>query len=226
MNNVISFSLFGNNPIYTIGCIKNAELHKTILRDWEMRVYHDDSVNQDILKRLLDLGVNLVNTNLNISYGRLWRFLPASESNVDYFISRDSDSRISLRDEAAINEWFESKKKFNIIREHPIGHCWVMNAGMWGCKGGSVKNILDLMMNYKNYMGQTTFDQHFLREVIYPIAKESVIVHDEFCNLDDSAKKIERDRFLDDYAFIGESIDEFDNPRGDQRTVIRCKYGH
>jgi hypothetical protein len=35
---------------------------------------------------------------------------------------------------------------------------------------------------------------------------------------------IKRDRILDDFAFIGESVDENDIPRGDQRTPIKNLY--
>ena len=227
MKKVLSFSLYGNDPIYTIGCVRNAELHKTILNDWEMRVYYDDSVNEDILKNLTDLGVNLIKSELDNSFGRMWRFLPASENDVDYFISRDTDSRISLRDVAAVTEWIDSGKKFNIIREHPIGHHWWMNAGMWGCKGGSVNDIKSLMKDYyskSNNKGDKYLDQHFLGNIIYPMTKNDVLIHDEFCNMEGIGKRIERDRSLDDFAFIGESVDQFDEPRGDQRTPIRERY--
>jgi hypothetical protein len=141
MKNVISFSLFGNDKIYILGAIRNAEIHKQVFTEWEMRVYHDNTVNLDVLNRLTELGVSLINVDLPAQLGRFWRFLPASDNTVDYFISRDCDSRISLRDEIAVKEWIDSGKNFHIIREHPIGHAWNMNAGMWGCKSGIIKNI-------------------------------------------------------------------------------------
>ena len=61
--NVLSFSLYGNNPIYTMGCIKNAELHKIYFKEWEMWVYHNDTVPTNILTKLEELGVKLINTN-------------------------------------------------------------------------------------------------------------------------------------------------------------------
>ena len=61
----------------------------------------------------------------------------------------------------------------------------------------------------------------FLNSVIYPLTKVSSLVHDEFFNHDSHRTHIKRKRDIDDYAFIGESIDENDKPRGDQRTSIR-----
>ena len=223
MKKVISFSLYGNDPIYTIGCIRNAEIKNEIMSDWEMWVYHDNTVNDEILTNLTNLGVKLIVPDLTDTFGRLWRFLPSSDPDVDYFISRDTDSRLSMRDVVSTEEWIESGKNFHIIREHPQGHHWWMNAGMWGCKKNSINDIKKLMIDYHqltdNY-GDKFFDQYFLESIIYPLTKDDSLIHAEFCNLEGISVDIKRDRSLDDFAFIGESIDQFDNPRGDQRTPI------
>ena len=221
---IVSFSLYGNNPIYTIGCIKNAELKQDIFKEWEMWVYHNNTVPADILKELNNLGVNLINTNEENGYlGSLWRFNPISENNVDYFISRDCDSRISVRDEISVNEWIESGKSFHIIRDHPIGHGWLINAGMWGSKGQSIVGFKNIMSDYllKNYRtNDKSIDQCFLRDVIHPIASKDLYLNDEYFNYEGIGKQINRDRYIDNFAFIGESIDENDDPRGDQRSPI------
>ena len=225
---VLSFSLYGDNPIYTIGCVKNAILHKSIFKKFEMWVYHNNTVPKNILDELVELGVKLINTNEdNGFFGSLWRFRPISEKGVEYFISRDCDSRISFRDEIGVNEWIESNKNFHILREHPYGHGWLMNAGMWGGKGGSIENINELIINYllnNNRSFDKSIDQCFLRDVIHPIAKNSLFLHDEYFNYEGIGVKIKRDRAIDDFAFIGESIDENDIPRGDQRTPIKQRY--
>jgi len=225
---VISFSLYGDNPIYTIGCLENAKLMDKFFKGWEMWVYHNDTVPQNILNELINFNVKLINTNeYNGFFGSLWRFRPIMDKNVEYYISRDCDSRISLRDEIAVNEWIESGKSFHILREHPIGHWWVINAGMWGAKGGSIPNFKELMNDYlqrNNHTGDKTIDQCFLRDVIHPIVVKDLFLHDEFFNYEGIGTHIKRDRILDDFAFIGESVDENNIPRGDQRTSIRQRY--
>jgi len=220
---ILAFSLYGDDPIYTVGAIKNSILHKTIFSEWEMRVYHNDTVPKNILDELSNNGVNLINVGVDVGYmGSLWRFLPASEG-IERFISRDCDSRISERDECAVNEWITTDKDFHIIREHPIGHNWVINAGMWGCKGGVINNIRNVMNDFLSRFDSKNnkySDQIFLKEVIYPMTKNKVIVHDEFFNFEGIGVEIKRDRKLDNFAFIGESIDENDEPRGDQRSPI------
>lgn len=216
---IISFSLYGGDPLYTIGAIKNAKLAKIYFPEWIVVVFYDYSVNDDILTQLKDLNVELINVDWSQGLGRFWRFIPASE-NVEYFISRDTDSRLFERDRVAVNEWIESGKQFHIIREHPIGHHWEMNAGMWGCKGNSVNDIQSEIVNYSKNFGKFT-DQYFLTDIIYPIAVKDSLVHDEFCNYPNENKtNIKRDRSLDDFSIIGEVFNHEDIPMGDQRTPI------
>lgn len=225
---ILSFSLYGTDPMYTNGAIKNAKLKQKIYPEWEMRVYYNNTVPQEIIKELkMYENVKLIEIEEDNRFvNSLWRFFPASEENVEFFISRDLDSRISERDRTATEEWIKSGKKFHIIRDHPVGHGWLMNAGMWGCKGGAIynieKKIKDYVMN-KNY-NDKSIDQCFLRDVIHPIAVYDLLLHDEYFNYERIGQKIERDRKIDDFAFIGESVDENDNPRGDQRSPIRARY--
>ena len=53
----LSFSLWGDKPIYNIGAIKNAELRKEIYPDWDMVVYYDNTVPTETINKLSELGV-------------------------------------------------------------------------------------------------------------------------------------------------------------------------
>lgn len=55
MNKIISFSLWGNNPKYTVGAIRNAELSKTIYPGWKCRFYVAKDVPDDCMSRLLQI---------------------------------------------------------------------------------------------------------------------------------------------------------------------------
>ena len=59
--NYLSFSLWGDKPIYNVGTIKNAELWRTIYSDWQMVVYYDDTVPIETINKLDELGVLLIN---------------------------------------------------------------------------------------------------------------------------------------------------------------------
>ena len=94
---VLSFSLWGDNPKYTVGAIKNSELAKKFYPDWEMRLYHNDSVPDYVLEELKGNNVTLVNTEQDLTHwNALWRFMPVSE-DIECMISRDCDS-VSLRE--------------------------------------------------------------------------------------------------------------------------------
>lgn len=224
---VISFSLWGDNIKYTNGAIKNSELKEKFFPGWEMRVYHNDSVPNYVLDQLKNNGVNLINTEVDWGIrNAMWRFAPASEK-VECFISRDCDSRLFERDSAAVEEWLDSGKSFHIIRDHPGGHAWEINAGMWGARGCFIENIQEKMKEYiktSSWANDYGVDQKFLQEIIYPKALESLFLHDEYFNYEGIGVAIKRDRKLDDFAFIGEPFDENDNQLKDHRTVIIQRY--
>jgi hypothetical protein len=65
--------------------------------------------------------------------------------------------------------------------------------------------------------------------MVYPLTKESRLVHDEYFNYEGDCYKIKRDRKIDNFAFIGESIGVDDESRyttspGDQRKAIIERY--
>jgi protein O-GlcNAc transferase len=180
MKKIISFSLWGDNPVYTQGAIRNAELAKEIYPDWVCRYYIGKSTPNDIVVKLQ----NFDNTEVIVMdsdgdwTGMFWRFYPASEGDVDVMISRDCDSRLNNRERDAVNEWLSSDKGFHIMRDHPW-HKTSILGGMWGSRKGIVNEMKTLIDSYvKGNFWQV--DQNFLKEFIYPKVKDQSLVHDEF----------------------------------------------
>ena len=213
MKKIISFCLWGENPRYTIGALKNADLAKTIYPDWVCRYYIGKSTPNKIITELCDKD----NTELFIMNesgdwrGMFWRFLPASDSDVSVMISRDTDSRLSEREKEAVDQWLDSDKGFHIMRDHPA-HGTAILAGMWGAKQGSISEMKQLIDEYKKDNFRE-LDQQFLREKIYPLVKNNSFVHDEF--FEKKPFPISRREGLDHYGnpkyFIGEPVDENDD---------------
>jgi hypothetical protein len=52
MKKLISFCLWGDNPVYNIGAIKNAELAKEIYPDWVCRYYIGKSTPINTIENL------------------------------------------------------------------------------------------------------------------------------------------------------------------------------
>lgn len=212
MKKIISFCLWGENPRYTIGALKNADLAKAIYPDWVCRYYIGKSTPNEIITELCDKD----NTELFIMNesgdwsGMFWRFLPASDSDVSVMICRDTDSRLSEREKEAVDQWLDSDKGFHIMRDHPAHRTEILG-GMWGAKIGSIPEMKSLIADYsKGDFWQV--DQNFLKQKIYPIVKSNSFVHDEFFEYNPfpSKRKEGVDTNGNPIDFIGEPVDQND----------------
>ena len=203
MKKVISFSLWGNKPMYTVGAVRNAELAKKLYTDWEVRFYCGSSVPQETIDALRIKGAVVVLMQEPGDWrGMFWRFLPASELDVEAMISRDTDSRLSSREAAAVEAWLTSGKSFHIMRDHPA-HGVPMLGGMWGVRGGKIKNIGEAIQRYSG--GDFwQVDQNFLKQVVYPMTVDDSCIHDEFFE----RKKFPTARL--NHEFVGDVFDEND----------------
>ena len=197
---VISFSLWGNNTMYTHGVIENCKLAKSIYPDWIVWVYVDKTVPSDIITQIKIEGGTIIymdfhNAHCNIpqKYGNntwinaTWRFTPIINNEVELFISRDGDSRLSVREANLVNEWIASDKEFHIIRDH-AGHLEPILAGMFGVKRGSFYTLMLEKLDYFYSIYNTTYskaidstlkgiDQEFLSVCIYPNINHNRMTH-------------------------------------------------
>jgi len=180
MKKVISYSLWGSNPFYTVNAIKNCEIAKTLFPDWICRVYLNNSVPVNIISHLQkQTNCELVFMDDDQDYGMLWRFNAASDQSVGIMISRDADSHLNIRDKAAVDAWLNSSKKFHIMRDHSCHSVKIM-AGMWGAKYGIISDMSNLIQQFlKNHSQKyKQKDQDFLASVIYDRVISDSLVHD------------------------------------------------
>lgn len=180
MKKIISFSLWGTNPVYNIGAIRNVELSKEIYPNWVCRFYYGTSTLNETIEKLKTFdNVELVDMGVEGDWtGMFWRFYPSSEPDVDVVIVRDCDSRLNQREKDAVDEWLISDKGFHIMRDHPA-HGTEILGGMWGSKKGTVTDMKNMIEFYvKGNFWQV--DQNFLKEVIYPKVQTNSLVHDEY----------------------------------------------
>jgi len=174
---VVSYSLYGSDPRYTLGAIENAKLMPSIYPGWKMRVYFGKDVPPDILEALRRYKhVELVAGDPALS-PMVWRFQVASDPLVKRYIIRDADSRISKRESAAVAEWIESGKRFHVIRDHPSHSNFAMSGGLWG----GTNNVFPQMKDLLRPVGTAyVADMNFLTRKVWPVAKHSVLQHDAF----------------------------------------------
>lgn len=212
MIKVISFSLWGTDPKYTIGAIRNAELAKEIYPGWMCRFYVGEDVTDDIIERLVNLQAEVVRMDGADWNGMFWRFLAAADSDV--MISRDTDSRLSIREKAAVDEWLASDRVFHIMRDHPY-HATEILGGMWGCCNGVLRNIKSLVEEYETgeFDNKYQVDQNFLKEVIYPLVINKSMSHDPYFTKKDKYNKVFPTARLHPGDFVGQVYNHLEQPQ-------------
>jgi len=180
--NVVSYSLYGGaKPRYTDGAIANADLMSSVYTGWEMRVYHDGSVPKAVLDNLRSRPyVTLMNMQKHsIKNQMVWRFLVASDPTVERYVVRDIDSRLSMREKAAVGEWIESGKMFHVMRDHPSHSKYTMSGGMWGGTRDAIPDM-EARLERRALNSKYLQDMNFLNDEVWPIAQKSVVQHDSF----------------------------------------------
>lgn len=218
MKKIISFCLWGEDPKYTIGAIKNTQLAQEIYPGWECWFYVADNVPQNIINQLQFIpNTKIINMGKGDWTSMFWRFLPASNSNVSVMLSRDTDSRLSLREKAAVEEWLLSDKQFHIMRDHPY-HGTEILGGMWGVKNPLLQDMKQLIDDYvKGDFWQV--DQNFLTEVIYPKVKDTSLSHDSYFIKYGDTLPFPTER--QNKEFVGDVFDENDSqPHNFQKYII------
>ena len=214
MNKVISFSLWGDNPKYTVGAVRNAELAQEIYPGWNCYFFMGNSVPKDIETQLLSIP------NVTIFYkdvpgdwrGMFWRFETSYDLQVDISIFRDTDSRLSYREKYAVDEWLDSDKTFHIMRDHPY-HRFPILGGMWGYRNNNIYPMRELLQGFDKQNKYGT-DYEFFITKLYPLIGDDKIVHDPFFD------KIDFPKPRIGTEFVGDVFDENDNRHPEYHKYI------
>jgi hypothetical protein len=205
MTKCISFSLWGNSPKYNIGAIKNAELASTIYPDWTCVFFINGSVPSQTQKELEKFSNVIVKImNYSDSWANLfWRFQTCFDPRFDISIFRDTDSRLGMREKYAVDHWLKQNKTVHIMRDHPH-HGYPILGGMWGYKKNDLYNIEELL---KTHVAKDKYgtDYEFLGNVLYPLIKNDMVLHDEFF------EKKPFPTIRQGTEFVGDVYDEYNN---------------
>lgn len=179
---VISFSLWGSDPKYTVGAIKNAELAKEIYPGWVCRFYCANDVPNPIIFQLEDMeNVEVVMVDEIGSWKfTTQRFLAIDNPEIKTIIFRDTDSRLNTREQEAVDAWLTSDKSLHIMKDHPYHGGFPILAGMWGLKTSKFKGSMASLLEKYNNVEQYHYDQIFLRNYVWPLYTQDFIAHDEF----------------------------------------------
>jgi len=195
---VISMSLYGKDPRYTWGVIRNAQLLPVHLPDWKLRVYvaadpapSELAVPPRILNKLRLLGAQIANVSTgNTMAPRNWRLLVADDQNVDYFLVRDGDTRLSEREAGAVRDWMLAAEKnrsqsaaiIHCIRDHPKHADQAIVDGLWGGRPRALQQKLQknltAVLQFASPSATLKDVSSALNEVLWPAIADLAYCHD------------------------------------------------
>lgn len=185
MKRVLSFTLYGTNPRYTVGAVKNAVLAARIYPEFTARFYFGSDVPRETITTLaLMPNVEIFKVDgYHGQFSNAWRFIAFSDPDVEVAIMRDADARITVREKIAVNEWLASGLKYHSMKDHPTGHkSFPLNAGMWGGFTDELRHMKEIMQDFRARKIENTFaaDQLFLSRHVAPIVYKNMMIHDSF----------------------------------------------
>ncbi|MDR0479587.1 MAG: tetratricopeptide repeat protein [Burkholderiaceae bacterium] len=180
-NNIIAFSLFGCDLKYCEPAVLNVQEQPHIYPHWVCRFYVDGSVPSSVIARLRAGGAQIVPVQGPARQwpGEMWRLLALDDPQAHRILFRDADSVISQREARAVEQWLASGKRFHMMRDWG-SHTELMLAGLWGVVAGSLPPLEQLMQPFmsKPLQSRHFADQYFLRQYVWPYARQSLMQHD------------------------------------------------
>ena len=177
--NVIAFSLWGEQKRYLDGALRNARAAGEIYPGWRCRFFCDDTVPQGVRQGLKQAGADVVMMQRKQAFdGLFWRFLVINDQRTKRFLIRDADSVINVRERVAVDEWLASGKAFHVMRDY-WSHTEVILAGMWGGVGAILPPLNELLSKFRvDALENWHLDQWFLRQMVWPTVRQSCLIHD------------------------------------------------
>tara|TARA_Y100000816_G_C26106872_1_gene588522 strand:+ start:569 stop:3451 length:2883 start_codon:yes stop_codon:yes gene_type:complete len=217
---VISFCLYGGKAMYIIGMKENILLAKEFFPDWVVHIYYNETVPEKHIKEFESLDAKCVlceNVGINkLNWeGMFWRWFPLDEEDVEIWLSRDADSRLSKREAEIVNEWIESGKTLHTIRDHRC-HIHCIMGGMFGINNKlfnekyKFKKVKDIIKELSVYYRDRPYnvDQIFLNDNLWELLK-----NDQFAHISNGGRRVyETDKEIPSAGnFIGKQhrIDDF-----------------
>lgn len=179
-DNIISYSLYGNNPKYYNYLDDIIDYVNNHLTNWVIRIYLHDQVDKILIDKLEKKNIQLYLVHDNLikhgnSAGMFWRFLPLCEDK-NVIIKDIDDIFDAFNNKNFINKFFNNnnnyKIKYNSAYPWPTNH--IQGKNFYKKKDYKIpleeKEII-------NYFHRTTFgvDEIFLSKVLYPRLDKNVV---------------------------------------------------
>eukprot|EP00523_Entomoneis_sp_CCMP467_P004806 CAMPEP_0168749694 /NCGR_PEP_ID=MMETSP0724-20121128/16854_1 /TAXON_ID=265536 /ORGANISM="Amphiprora sp., Strain CCMP467" /LENGTH=451 /DNA_ID=CAMNT_0008797623 /DNA_START=12 /DNA_END=1363 /DNA_ORIENTATION=- len=194
---IISFGLFAGTgkfgeslpPWLENGVFANIRGYKFYFPDWICRFYIvTKNMPVAFMNKLrnyhIPVEIEEMKEEAHYSITMMQRFImPFDDPEISHFMVRDLDSRPSIRELLAVNEWLASDKHlFHAMRDHRAHSGWVPIVGCcWGAKRGALGDVRMTQVFDKFRTangGKPMDDQVFLRQYVWPLVKQTTMTHD------------------------------------------------
>ena len=209
MKKIISMSLYGKDAAhYATGAIANAKLVPTVFPGWTMRVYYCcRNVDPAPLKAL---GCEVVPmSSSRIHAGMFWRFLSAWDTGIERVLFRDTDSRLNIREAAAVKAWEESGLVAHCMKDHPHHSRMPLSGGMWGIITNTLPKALhDEVRHLINRPQKRVADMKWLASKVQPLIAHSLLRHSSVSTPWESIPFPPHEKYD---GFVGQQFDIDDN---------------
>jgi tetratricopeptide (TPR) repeat protein len=180
--NVISYSLWGNEPRYLAPLQESVRILPHLFPAWSIRVYYDTTVDHHYITDLGRRGVQLRQMILppgQPGYRRLlWRFEAIHDPSVQRFLIRDADALLNVKERVAVDAWLQSDRYFHAMRDWH-SHTDLILAGMWGGVGNILPSPTALFRASTSWRVENDHvDQDILSDTVWPTIRHSILIHD------------------------------------------------
>lgn len=187
--NLISYVLWGNDPLYCQGAVTNIIDARKYYPNWQNRFYVFEGCGA--VAELNRLGAQVImlppirrRPDGNEDWAALlYRLHPMSEPGIDRVIFRDTDCRFTTKEEAAVQAWIDSKKDVHAFYKEDRIQPKIFSGGMWGIKAGVIKNIRYRIERWLGSKGIAFWnkgeapDELFILEELWPELKDETLYH-------------------------------------------------
>jgi len=122
-------------------------------KGWAVRVYVDASMSRGSRKKLLELGVDLVDADellpdAGSATWAFWPFLAAEDPSVSRFLVREAGFDIIEREAPAVSEWITSGRALHVARDSVL-HSRPFSPRQWGCTHPCSAGIIESLGGMK-----------------------------------------------------------------------------
>jgi len=167
---VFSYCVYGSNPKYCEGMIRNLEQIQEQFPEFQTWIYLGNDVPKSYIDRYSKFSnVKLIETNTTGGRLMTYRLFPIDDSNVNILFTRDADSRFSNRDIWCMNDFMSSPYRIFTIRDHPW-HGEPLMLGLSGFRkiiGLNIQESYAKFIEGKNDIDYYQVDQQFAKQTVY-----------------------------------------------------------